>query len=270
AEVRIWDTLLSDNEVSEWACTSVDSTHPSWFNLASYWKMDDNENYLANASPNNPFLDASVNGAEWQIADSTVIYDYSGTPRLVDVPVTAMTHLDMEILPEWNLDGVSWVGGCNVIDVSAGLTSECVLFSNVYSQEINVTVLDPPATGQITLNGQDFVLDENNTSTLLNGAILATLVLELLVADGLPVDLNITFYDDVTCGGFFSGLFTAPMDCSCLNDVNVDGTISVGDILLVLAEFGCASACTADVTNDGNVNVSDLLSILSEFGQTCV
>jgi hypothetical protein len=54
-----------------------------------------------------------------------------------------------------------------------------------------------------------------------------------------------------------------------LNDANVDGIVNVGDILLVLAEFGCGSGCTADVTNDGNVNVSDLLSILSEFGQPC-
>ena len=52
-------------------------------------------------------------------------------------------------------------------------------------------------------------------------------------------------------------------------DVNADGIINVGDILMVLAEFGCTSGCTADVTNDGNVNVSDLLSILAEFGEGC-
>ena len=117
AEVRIWETLLSDNEISEWACTSVDSNHPNWTNLASYWKMDDNDDYLSNSSNNNPFLDGSVNGAEWQIADSTVVYDYSGTPRLVDVPVTAMTHLCIDVLPEWDLDGISWVEECtNGID----------------------------------------------------------------------------------------------------------------------------------------------------------
>ena len=118
AEVRIWETLLSDNEISEWACTSVDSNHPNWTNLASYWKMDDNDNYLSNSSLNNPFLDGSVNGAQWQIAGSTITYDYSGTPRLVDVPVTAMVHLGVEILPEWSLDGISWVGTCTIIDAN--------------------------------------------------------------------------------------------------------------------------------------------------------
>ena len=168
AEVRIWETLLDDQTISDWACSPINSNHPNWINLASYWKMDDNDNYLSNSSINNPFLDAYVNGAEWQIASSTIVYDYSGTPRLVDVPVTAMTHLGVDISPEWSLDGISWIEECtNVIDV------------------------------------------------------------------------------------------------------NADGIINVGDILMVLAEFGCTYGCTADVTNDGNVNVSDLLSILAEFGEGC-
>jgi hypothetical protein len=158
---------------------------------------------------------------------------------------------------------------CNVIGASAGVTSDCDLNSGVYTQEINLTLLDPPSSGEITLNGQDFVLDGNNTSSLSGEAILATLTLEGLVSNGLTVDLNITFGDDVACGAVFSEVFSAPIACYCLNDANVDGSINVGDILLVLAEFGCTAGCTADVTSDGNVNVSDLLSILSEFGQPC-
>mgnify|MGYP006088582557 FL=1 len=129
AEVRIWETLLSDNAISAWACSPVDSNHPNWSSLASYWKMDDNDNYLSNSSVNNPFLDATVNGAEWQIADSTITYDYSGTPRLVDVPVTAMTHLCMDIIPEWNLDGISWVEECTN-DINSPEDSELHVFPN--------------------------------------------------------------------------------------------------------------------------------------------
>jgi hypothetical protein len=158
---------------------------------------------------------------------------------------------------------------CNVIEASAGITSDCDLNSGLYTQEINLTLLDPPGSGEITLNGQDFVLDGNNTSSLSGEAILATLTLEGLVSNGLTVDLNISFDDDAACGSLFSEVFSAPETCYCLNDANVDGIVNVGDILLVLAEFGCGSGCTADVTNDGNVNVSDLLSILSEFGQPC-
>ena len=169
-------------------------------------------------------------------------------------------------LTEWSF--VPYV--CNVIDASAGVTSECDLNSGLYTQEINLTLLDPPASGEITLNGQDFMLDENNTSSLSGAAILATLTLEDLVSNGLTVDLNIDFVDDIGCGAGFLAVFSAPESCFCLNDANVDGAINVVDILLVLSEFGCGSGCTADVTNDGNVNVSDLLSILSDFGQPCV
>jgi len=138
AEVRIWETLLSDEDIAAWACSSVDSNHPNWSSLASYWKMDDNSEYLFNSSLNNPFLNAYVDGAEWQIADSTIIYDYSTTPRLVDVPVTAMTHLCMDILPVWNLDGISWVDECtNGIEYSE--YSELYVFPNPASYILNIS-----------------------------------------------------------------------------------------------------------------------------------
>ena len=169
AEVRVWETLLSDNAISEWACTSVDSSHPNWTNLASYWKMDDNDNYLSNSSNNNPFLDASVNGAEWQIADSTIVYDYSGTPLLVDVPVTAMTHLCIDVLPEWNLDGISWVEEC-INGIDSPEDSELHVFPNpasyilylsssklienivVYNLLGEIIHYDTPTTPQATLD----------------------------------------------------------------------------------------------------------------------
>ena len=269
AEVRIWETLLSDEEISAWACSPVDSSHPKWSSLASYWKMDDNDDYLSNSSVSNPFLDASVNGATWQIADATILYDYSETPRLVDVPVTAMTHLNMAILPEWDLDGISWVGACAVTDVSLGTTSSCISATNFYTQEIHLSLVNPPSSGLITVNEQTFILGENNTSGLPGQGILATLTLDFLVSDGMPVDINITFLEDVGCGTSFPEFFVAPSQCSCLNDVNGDGLINVGDILHVLAEFGCTFECTADSTSDGSVNVTDLLSILTEFGQVC-
>ena len=55
----------------------------------------------------------------------------------------------------------------------------------------------------------------------------------------------------------------------CPEDVNGDGSISVADILAVLAEFGCTSNCASDVDGDGNVIVSDVLALLAAFGQDC-
>jgi len=112
AEVRIWASLLDDETISTYACLVIDMDHPNYIDLASYWKMIDNYDYLQNSSPNNPFLDAVVNSAEWQIPDSTIVYDYSETPRLVDVPYTALIHMCVDIEESWDLDGISWVDPC--------------------------------------------------------------------------------------------------------------------------------------------------------------
>ena len=45
--------------------------------------------------------------------------------------------------------------------------------------------------------------------------------------------------------------------------------MEVGDVLLVLAEFGCEADCTTDLTGDGFVAVDDVLILLSAFGTSC-
>ena len=56
---------------------------------------------------------------------------------------------------------------------------------------------------------------------------------------------------------------------TCPEDLNQDGSVTVADVLLVLAEFGCASGCSADVDADDNVNVADVLALLAAFGGDC-
>ena len=57
--------------------------------------------------------------------------------------------------------------------------------------------------------------------------------------------------------------------CTCTGDLNGDSVITVADVLLVLAEFGCLSDCTADVDGDTYVNVADILLLLAAFGTAC-
>ena len=57
--------------------------------------------------------------------------------------------------------------------------------------------------------------------------------------------------------------------CTCPEDVNGDGVVSVADILLLLGEFGCVSNCNADINEDGGTNVQDILLLLAAFGQPC-
>ena len=51
--------------------------------------------------------------------------------------------------------------------------------------------------------------------------------------------------------------------------MNVDGFISVADVLMLLGEFGCTIECEVDVDGDEVVTVADILQILSAFGSEC-
>ncbi len=56
----------------------------------------------------------------------------------------------------------------------------------------------------------------------------------------------------------------------CPEDLDGDGVVSVGDILLLLGEFGCAVECgAADLDADGLVGVTDILAMLNVFGTPC-
>lgn len=64
-----------------------------------------------------------------------------------------------------------------------------------------------------------------------------------------------------------SGLITVP----CPEDLNGDGAITVQDVLIVLANFGCAAPdpCIGDIDSSNYVGVSDVLELLSAFGSNC-
>lgn len=69
---------------------------------------------------------------------------------------------------------------------------------------------------------------------------------------------------DNNCDGVLS-----PEELACLLDVTGDQLVTVSDVLVVLAEFGCLLDCPNDVTGDGAVTVSDILELLGGFGTAC-
>lgn len=60
-----------------------------------------------------------------------------------------------------------------------------------------------------------------------------------------------------------------PVGGDCAADVDGDGIVSVGDILLVLGEYGCLSGCAFDVDGTEGVGVPDMLLLLAAFGMLC-
>ena len=59
-------------------------------------------------------------------------------------------------------------------------------------------------------------------------------------------------------------------DCiGCPEDLNGNGAVEVGDLLILLGDFGCLENCSADIDGDGAVAVSDILLLLAAFGDDC-
>ena len=61
-----------------------------------------------------------------------------------------------------------------------------------------------------------------------------------------------------------------PPDVGCTGDINLDGNVTVADMLAVLSEFGCTQSCASDVNADGVVTVTDVLALLGLFGTPCL
>jgi hypothetical protein len=54
---------------------------------------------------------------------------------------------------------------------------------------------------------------------------------------------------------------------TCLSDADGDGAVGIGDVLLVLAQWGpCSPECLADIDGDGTVGILDFLSVLAAWG----
>ncbi len=61
-------------------------------------------------------------------------------------------------------------------------------------------------------------------------------------------------------------LFPEP---SCPGDFNGNYLIDVSDLLSMLSEFSCSSECSNDLDEDGVVGIGDLLILLGGLGLPC-
>ena len=150
SEVRFWHGVLLDQTVSDWHCTSLDSAHPNWESLQGHWTLTEGTGVEISNSTNNG-LAGVVQGAEWQQPESLITFDYSNTPRIVDMAVTAMDHMCLSIDPNWNLDGISWVDGCNSAETTNVQREEIksIIFPNPGSKDFQITGIPPHATIEV-------------------------------------------------------------------------------------------------------------------------
>lgn len=106
-------------------------------------------------------------------------------------------------LDRWELRLCFTDAQCEIIDLAAGVQSPCQPFDNSYSQDIVVTYANPPASGQLNVNGQFFAITGSPQSVILDN----------LISDGNSVDVTAFFTSENGCALTETNVFTAPENC---------------------------------------------------------
>ena len=91
------------------------------------------------------------------------------------------------------------------------------------------------------------------------------------IADGSSQDCNSNFVPDVC--DIADGTSNdnnangVPDECECIGDLDGDGTVGAGDLVILVQNFGpCDGECPADFDGDGFVGVADLLTLIANVG----
>ncbi|MFT5102896.1 MAG: hypothetical protein ACI86C_000543 [Candidatus Latescibacterota bacterium] len=158
AEVRIWNTIVSETDIATWNCTIIDNSHPNYGDLLGYWRLTEDSGTTAIDSSVNG-NNGAISGAEWG-TPSNEEYDFSNTPRITDIAVTTLTHLCVPIETSWDLDGKSWILDCDALGVNDNLIDlDMALFPNPTTGIIHVNLNpfnanDQPELEIYTMAGQ--------------------------------------------------------------------------------------------------------------------
>ena len=145
-DVRVWNTVIPQNTLVQWASVPVTSSHPNYANLLGNWKCEDGGGSIlddASINNNNCTITGTVNWITNQ-TDSLIVYDYSNTPCQPDNATTALGWLCIPVQSSWNLDGKSWVNSCELISNAGDPVSFQVFLEGLYIGNDSLrAVIDP-------------------------------------------------------------------------------------------------------------------------------
>ena len=134
-----------------------------------------------------------------------------------DRALTEIERQEVETYLQWKYLGGSGCVTCAITGIAAGAQSNCN--SGTYDQDITVTYNDPPTTGFLEVNGQQFPITTSPQTVNLVG----------LTVDGLPVDVTAFFTDEPSCTLTESALYTAPDHCGPKVELWYGDTIPYGN-----------------------------------------
>ncbi|MCH2140395.1 MAG: alpha-amylase family glycosyl hydrolase [Phycisphaerales bacterium] len=137
--------------------------------------------------------------------------------------------------------------------LNGGEGDDVVILANFKNQAWNEYRIGFPRAGtwKPRFNSDAVRYDDEFTDHM-----IGDIVVENIPWDGMPYSASIRF------GPYSMVIFS--QSPPCLNDLDGDGTVSVDDLLNVIASWGTSGA---DVTGDGLTDVNDLLSVIGAFGE---
>lgn len=152
---------------------------------------------------------STATGGTWSVVSGT------GTFANPSSPTTTVTGLSAVNVFRWttttSLCGtvsdditISNTCPCSISALALGTQTACNAADNTYTQQITVTYTNAPSSGTLVVNGQNFAI----------GASPQTVTLTGLAANGLPVNVTVSFSASPSCTFSSNNLFTAPGSCS--------------------------------------------------------
>lgn len=145
-EVRLWNGVVEDQEIQDYSCNVVDSSHPNYADLIGYWRLEEGSG-TSTVDYSSSLNNGVISGATWLVSDSVLVYDFTNTPRQMDVASTGFTHLCIPEDVNWDLDGNSLIGeNCN----STGI--------NIINNDQSALIYPNPTNGYFNIKSASKVI----------------------------------------------------------------------------------------------------------------
>ncbi len=123
--------------------------------------------------------------------------------------VTSTSGLCTSLTDDVNVS-IMACASCSIDNLVAGVQTGCVTSNNTYTQEVIVTYSNPPSTGMLTVNGQNFAITTSPQTVVLTG----------LLSISNSVNVTASFTSDTGCTLTSNNLFTAPIPCQTCDASN--------------------------------------------------
>ncbi len=132
----------------------------------------------------------------------------------------------------------------SITNIALGAQTACDPATNLYTQSLTLTYLNPPTTGTLLVNGQSFPITGSPQTVVLTG----------LTSNSLPVNVNASFSADPASAVTLPNFFTAPAKCN-LCKVNCPA-----DIVKTLGAGDCESFINYNITTSGDCTQAGTVS----------